>query len=48
MTVRKLNSTGTCVKIDDVYFSYGQQMTANYKGYHLYDSGFYSRTTRKH
>ena len=48
MAVTKLNSTGTCRKVDDVYFSYDQQMTANYKGYHLYDSGYYSRTTNKH
>lgn len=43
-----LNSTGTCRKVEDVYFSYHQQMTANYKGYTLFDSGFYSMTTRKH
>lgn len=50
MTSRKnwLNSTGTCKVIDDEYFSYGQQMTATYKGYRLFDSGFWSATTRKH
>lgn len=48
MTVTKLNSTGTCKQVDGVFFSYNQQMTANYKGYHLYDSGYYSKTTRKH
>lgn len=48
MTVTKLNSTGTCKQVNSVYFSYHQQMTANYKGYHLYDIGFYSMTTSKH
>ena len=43
-----LNSTGTCRKIEDEYFSYNQQMTAHYKGYRLFDSGFWSMTTRKH
>lgn len=48
MTITKLNSTGSLRQVDDVYFSYHQQMTANYKGYTLFDSGFYSMTTRKH
>lgn len=50
MTSRKnwLNSTGTCKIVEDEYFSYSQQMTAHYKGYRLFDSGFYSMTTRKH
>lgn len=50
MTSRKnwLNSTGTCSIINGEYFSYAQQMTARYKGYRLFDSGFWSVTTRKH
>lgn len=48
MTIIKLNSTGTLKLVDNVYFSYHQQMTANYKGYHLFDSGYYSKTTNKH
>lgn len=43
-----LNSTGTCSIVNDEYFSYRQQMTATYKGYRLFDRGFYSMTTRKH
>lgn len=43
-----LNSTGTCKAIDGEYFSYHQQMTEHYKGYVLFDNGFWSRTTRKH
>lgn len=50
MTSRKnwLNSTGSCRLIEDEYFSYNQQMTAHYKGYRLFDRGFWSRTTAKH
>ena len=50
MTSRKnwLNSTGTCSVVDGEYFSYAQQMTATYKGYRLFDRGFWSMTTRKH
>lgn len=45
----KLNSTGSLWYDDDNnYYSYNQQMTAVYKGYRLFDSGFYSMTTRKH
>lgn len=43
-----LNSTGTCRLVGDEYFSYNQQMTAHYKGYRLFDSGFWSMTTAKH
>lgn len=50
MTSRKnwLNSTGSCRRVEDEYFSYNQQMTAHYKGYRLFDTGFWSMTTRKH
>lgn len=50
MTSRKnwLNSTGTCRVINEEYFSYGQQMTATYKGYRLFDSGYWSKNTRLH
>ena len=44
----RLNSTGTCQVFDGTYYSYGQQMTATYKGKMLFDSGFWSMTTRKH
>lgn len=50
MTSRKnwLNSTGTCKIVNGEYFSYAQQMTATYKGYRLFDRGFWSKTTCKH
>lgn len=46
--MKKLNSTGTLWTDGQDYFSYGQQMTASYKGYKLFDSGWWSRTTAKH
>lgn len=43
-----LNSTGSCRIVEDEYFSYNQQMTAHYKGYRLFDTGFWSMVTCKH
>ena len=47
--MQKLNSTGS-FRIDDEgnYYSYHQQMTAIYRGYKLFDNGYWSVTTRKH
>lgn len=46
--MKKLNSTGSLWTDGQDYFSYGQQMTASYKGYKLFDRGWWSRTTAKH
>lgn len=44
----KLNSTGSLSFYNDKYYSYSTKMTDNYKGYRLFNSGFYSHTTAKH
>ena len=44
----KLNSTGSLSFSNGKYYSYSTKMTDNYKGYRLFNSGFYSTTTAKH
>ena len=44
----KLNSTGSLSFSNGKYYSYSTKMTDNYKGYRLFNSGFYSHTTAKY